>query len=423
MKLQRLQLGSENQKTSLNKISLVSAIFFAGIAGYSYFAFLPLFLNSKGFSAGEITFIMTWMGVGMAIFSWFFGRLSDKTGHRKSFVIIALFAQVIIFSLINLNNHIIYHCFLNFLRGVFLGLRMPSANALFAEIVEKKSEVDPIDLSNGTIEISGTQLSLLSTTKSTGWAIGVILSSSAINLLGIDSLIPFLIVMTLISLVSALPIRDVKKIVPKIDGNTLETDGENLLSDPIVNEKGNHKPKAKVKAILFVCVFIRQFGIIPFIQIISLLLTDAGIPIGQIGFVIAINPILQVVAMIVNGRMIDNPKISVKLMLAVGFILSSLTLLFYSLGSATGSIIYFILGQICLGFAWGSIYTGALKYIVNRAPMDRALYMGIWITNLQIAKITSYQIFAFLWIIFSPALVLPFAILIPLIGLILVYWL
>ena len=120
MKIQNLLLDSKNQKTNLNKISLISAMFFAGIAGYSYFAFLPLFLNSKGFSVGEITFIMTWMGVGMAIFSWFFGRLSDKTGYRKSFVILALFSQVIIFSLINLNNHIIYHCVLNFLRGVFL---------------------------------------------------------------------------------------------------------------------------------------------------------------------------------------------------------------------------------------------------------------------------------------------------------------
>ncbi|GAH16263.1 unnamed protein product, partial [marine sediment metagenome] len=151
---------------------------------------------------------------------------------------------------------------------------------------------------------------------------------------------------------------------------------ETSLYETNLAQNDKNKPKAKVKSLLFISVFIRQFALIPFLQIISLLLTDAGIPIGLVGIVIAINPILQVVAMIVNGRMIDNPKISVKLMLAVGFILSSLTLLFYSLGSATGSIIYFILGQICLGFAWGSISTGALKYIVNRAPMDRALYMG-----------------------------------------------
>ncbi len=148
MKIQKFLHGTENQKTSLNKISLVSAIFFAGIAGYSYFAFLPLYLNSIGFSAGEITFIMTWMGVGMAIFSWFFGRLSDKTGYRKSFVVIALISQVVIFSLISLNNHIVYHCILNFLRGVFLGLRMPAVNALFAEIVENKERNQPAVMSH-----------------------------------------------------------------------------------------------------------------------------------------------------------------------------------------------------------------------------------------------------------------------------------
>jgi len=423
MKIQKLLLGSENQKTNLNKISLTSTIFFAGIAGYSYFAFLPLFLNSKGFSAGEITFILTWMGVGMAIFSWFFGRLSDKTGHRKSFVIIALFSQIIIFSLINLNNHIIYHCVLNFLRGVFLGLRMPAVDALFAEIVENKIKDQPIDLSNEIIEVSGTQLSLLSTTKSTGWATGVLISSLLISFLGIGSLIPFLIIITIISFISALPVRDVKKKAMKLDGDSPGIEKEEILFENIIAKNDKHKPKAKVKLLLFVCVFFRHFGIIPFLQILSLLLTDAGIPIGLVGIVIAINPILQVLAMLVNGRIIDNPKISEKLMLAVGFILSSLTLLGYALGSATGSIFYFIIGQICLGFAWGSIYTGALKYIVNRAPMDRALYMGIWITNLQVAKIISYQVFAFLWIIFSPVAVLPYAVLIPLIAFILLYWL
>jgi MFS family permease len=127
--------------------------------------------------------------------------------------------------------------------------------------------------------------------------------------------------------------------------------------------------------------------------------------------------------MITNGRIIDNPKISEKSMLAIGCILSAFTLFFYAGGSLTGNIVLFIMGQICLGFAWGCIYTGAVKYIVNRAPMDRAFYMGIWITDLQIAKILSYQAFAFLWLFLPYTVVLPFAAIGPLIGLILVYWL
>ena len=110
-------------------------------------------------------------------------------------------------------------------------------------------------------------------------------------------------------------------------------------------------------------------------------------------------------------------------MLAVGFILSPLTLLCYAGGSATGNIFIFVLGQICLGFGWGCIYTGAVKYIINRAPMDRAFYMGVWMTDLQVAKIISYQVFAFLWFVFSPTLVLPYAAIFPLIGFVLVFWL
>ena len=100
MKTLKIQLVSD-ESYSFNKFSLVIAVFFAGIAGYAYFAFLPFYLSSPsiGFSPGQITFIMTWMGVGIAISSWFFGRISDKTGRRKLFFITALFLQIIVFLL------------------------------------------------------------------------------------------------------------------------------------------------------------------------------------------------------------------------------------------------------------------------------------------------------------------------------------
>ncbi len=424
MKLLKIQIESDEQKFTINKISLTIAVFFAGIAGYAYFAFLPLFLDSKGFSAGEIIFILTWMGVGMAIFSWLFGRISDRTGRRKLFFIFALFSQIIVFLLLNLINHIIFYSILNFFRGSLLGMRMPASNALFADIVEKANKKNEFDANLDTIEVSGAQLSLLNATKSTGWAIGVLSSSFIISIFGVGSLVLFLIIATMIALLFAIPVRDIKKEEMTINDSETEIIKEELLIQESVQGKlKNTRKRAKVKFLLFISVFFRQFGVIPFLQIISLILTDAGISIGLIGVVIALNPILQVLAMVIMGRIVDNPKVSEKLMLAVGFSLSALTLLCYAGGSATGLLIYFIIGQICLGFGWGCIYTGAVKYIINRAPMDRAFYMGIWITDLQVAKIISYQVFAFIWIIYSPTLVLPFAALIPLIGLLLVFWL
>ena len=423
MKIQNLLIKSEDQKLLVSKISLLIAIFFASIAGYAYFAFIPLFLSSKGFLDGQVIFIMLFMGVGMAVFSWIFGKISDKTGRRKVFFILALFGQVIVLSLLNLNNHIVFYCVLNFFRGLVLGMRMPASNALFADIMEKANKKEEVKMNLETTEVSGTQLSLFSATKSTGFAIGVLLSSTLISIFGVDSLVLFLIITTMISLIFAVPIRDIKKNgKSEIESNT-EIPREDVINEGLINENNIPKKRSKVKIILYITVFFRQFGVIPFIQIISLLLDGAGIPVELWGIVIALNPILQVVAMVITGRIVDNPKFSEKILLAVGFILSSLTLLFYGIGSATSLISYFIFGQISLGFAWGCIYTGAVKYIINRAPLDRAFYMGIWITDLQIAKITSYLIFTFIWIIYTPAFTLPFAIFIPLIGLVLVYWL
>ncbi|MFW9822497.1 MAG: MFS transporter [Candidatus Thorarchaeota archaeon] len=413
MKIQNILVKSEERNLLINKISLTTAVFFAGIAGYAYFAFLPLFLNSIGFTAGEITFILTFMGVGMALSSWLFGRISDRTGRRKLLFISALLLQIIIFVLLILNNHIIYHCILNFFRGSLLGMRMPASNALFADIVEKSNEKKEMDKTLGIIEVSGTQLSLLNATKSLGWAIGVLGSSFVIAVFGVGSLILFLIITTAISLIFAIPVQDIEKV-------------DNNIKENIVEEHQTERKKAKVKNLLFITVFFRQFGLIPFLQIISLILTGAGIPVGLAGVVIALNPILQVLAMVINGRIIDNPKVSEKIMLAVGFVLSAITLFCYTGGAATGSIVYFILGQISLGFGWGCIYTGAVKYILNRASLERAFYMGIWITDLQVAKIISYQVFAVLWIVLfnnSPELSLPFAAIFPIIGLILTYWL
>lgn len=425
MKIQNALIKSEDQRLSISKISLIIAIFFASIAGYAYFAFIPRFLYAKGFSEGQVIFIMTWMGIGMAIFSWLFGKISDTSGRRKLFFILALFLQVIVLSLLNLSDHIVFHCVLNFFRGLILGMRMPASNALFADIVENSNKKDKVIINLETIEVSGTQLSLLSATKSTGWAVGVLLSSSLIGIFGVDSLVLFLVITTTISLIFAIPIRDIKK-NDKIDkeSDTNSTEEKILPPKTSTSENITSRKKSKVKLILFISVFFRQFGVIPFIQIISILLFTAGIPDELAGIVIALNPILQIVAMVINGRLIDNPKISEKLMLAVGFTLSTLALLCYGIGSSTGLIFYFILGQISLGFSWGCIYTGAVKYIVNHAPNDRAFYTGIWITNLQIAKITAYQIFTFIWIsLLTPAMTLPFATIIPLIGLILVYWL
>lgn len=413
-----------------SKNFLVLAIFFAGIAGYAYFAFMPLYLDNIGFSDADILVIMLFMGLGIALSSSYFGKLSDRIGKRKIFFVFGISIQILVFFLIPLNNHITYFCILNLIRGLALGMRMPPTNALFADLVELSNSKDESKGDTSGSEISGTQLSFLSATKSTGWAIGVLLSGWIVDVFGIESLILFLVIMTGISLMFSLPVKDIQlKDHIQIKNEEIEEDenlemGEN--SSPKIEMDGKKSVKPKVKTLLFVSIFFRHFALIPIMQIISIILTDAMVPDDLIGIIIAINPISQIIAMIVVGRIIDNPKITEKIILAIGYGLSSIVLMAYFGGVVTEMIGFFVVAQICLGVAWGFIFTGANKYIVNRAHKDRAQYLGKFTFTLQFSKILAYIGFGFfLWRIegIIPQMFLPYLAIIPLIGIILVYWL
>ena len=170
-----------------------------------------------------------------------------------------------------------------------MGMLLPTSNALFAEIVEKENRRKELTLNLETVEVSGVQLSLLSAIRSTGFAIGVLGSSFMIGVFGINTLVIFLVFATTISLLFAIPVRDIKK-----DHLILE---EDMIQEPT-------RKRAKVKSLLFITVFFRQFGLIPFLQILSNIITDTGFSISTAGIIIALNPILQIIAMLINGRII-----------------------------------------------------------------------------------------------------------------------
>ena len=167
----------------INKLNLTLSIFFSSLAGYSFFAFFPVYLSNLTYPDGSITFIMTFLGIGIAIFSSFFGRISDGTGKRKVFLTVGLVGQVCIFFTLIVVNNLVIFCILTFLRGVTLAARMPASNALFADIVENRH--NHIELNTTESEVSGRQLTLLNTIKSGGWAVGLILSNIFMNLFGV----------------------------------------------------------------------------------------------------------------------------------------------------------------------------------------------------------------------------------------------
>jgi MFS family permease len=400
----------------INKLNLTLSIFFASLAGYSFFAFFPVYLSNLTYPDGSITFIMTFLGIGIAIFSSFFGRISDGTGKRKVFLTVGLVGQVCIFITLIVVNNLVIFCILTFLRGVTLAARMPASNALFADIVENRH--NHIELNTTESEVSGRQLTLLNTIKSGGWAVGLIFSNIFMNLFGVGSLVVFLIITTILALIFALFVKDTVVDIEEIHDNLAK---EELIEENLLDSKENDQSPNGVNSLLFIPIFLRQFGVLPFLQIIALILFDAGIDPSLIGIIVAINPLVQVLAMVLMGRLIDKARITEKLMMAVGFFIAAITLICYMTGLIFSSLPIFIIGQIFIAFSWACIQTGSNKYIVNRVPRERAKYTGYFFTSMQIAKIIGLLLFSYLISYLSYQMILPFAAILPLIAAIIIF--
>ncbi len=407
---------------ALNKINLTLSIFFAGLAGYSFFAFFPVYLSAQTYTDGEVTFIMTFLGIGIACFSSIFGRISDGKRKRKIFLIGGLIGQLCVFFTLIIINNLIVYCILTFLRGVTLAARVPASNALFADIVEKKDSHLELNSKPTEPEVSGRQLSLLNTIKSAGWAVGLIISNIYITLIGTETLILFLIITTMISLFFALFVKDAKEGAKEKDNEIHNSimKSENLKGN-LLNSNNTDESPDGVNSLLFICIFLRQFGVIPFLQIFALILLDAGIDPSLIGIIVAINPLTQVLSMVLMGRLIDKAWITESLMMAIGFFLSGITLICYMTGFIYSSLLIFILGQVVLAFGWGCIQTGSSKYIINKAPDERAKYLGIFFTSMQLAKIGALLLFSYLIFFVSYQTILPFAAILPVIAALIIF--
>ncbi|GAB4318958.1 MAG: MFS transporter [Promethearchaeota archaeon] len=412
-----------------NRLLLAWVEFVANVAGYAYFAYLPLFMSNLGLSPSEVTFSMTWMTVGV-IFSFLFGKASDRTGRRKPFVVAGLLLQVLVFAVLGLGTSVAFFSVVNLLRGFSLALRGPATNAYFSDVLEERNVRQLGDCPPQSTEIRGTQLSLLTTTTSAGWAIGAAASGVLVERFGGAGLSWFLLAFGLAAAVSSAFLRDAGWRLPPggleggPDGNPAS--GTGAVGDVVTGGDGfqARNGRGAVNKLVYAGFFIRHFGLIVHLQILVVILADAGISPSVAGTIVALNPLGQVVGMVLVGRLVDHPRVSEKATMGVGYLLSAATLASYALGVSAKTAWPFVAGQLFLSFGYACIATGANKYISNRTtPVDRARHMGYRDAAFQGSKLVAYPAFAALWTTYAYAQVLPFAVAFPLAAAVLVVFL
>ncbi len=107
-------------------------------------------------------------------------------------------------------------------------------------------------------------------------------------------------------------------------------------------------------------------------------LSQLGADKFHIGLIYAINPLFQFIFMVYLDRFDSSSLI------ATGILSSALTFLGYALSSRWQTILFF---QILLGFSWGSLYLGSLKYLLIN-NIEKSTASGILSSVIGLAGIT-----------------------------------
>lgn len=157
-----------------NLVVLWFCTFVAGIAFSEIMPFLSLYVGSMGnYTRSQIT-ILSGLVYGadyfvVAIISPLWGKLADRKG-RKLMLLRASFGMAIVFSLMGLVHHVWLLILLRAIQGVFAGY-IPNAQALVA--------------SQTPLEKSGTALSTLTTSSTSGMLLGPIVGGALAQIFSI----------------------------------------------------------------------------------------------------------------------------------------------------------------------------------------------------------------------------------------------
>jgi MFS family permease len=117
---------------------------------------------------------------------------------------------------------------------------------------------------------------------------------------------------------------------------------------------------------LFLGALFRQMGTSGFFAFIYVYMADLGIPTGAMGALAALNHALQVLGMLLFGRMSD--RVGRRIVFLGGFGLSVLVPLVFALSRGPGGI---AAGFALLGIAFSSLYIGSTAHLGDVVPLER----------------------------------------------------
>lgn len=299
--------------------------------------YLTLYATSLEASKIEISAITSISSLFLMT-SPIWGHLSDKYGYSK----IVILGQLLILlsSIVVLLSHDVRMLlFSRSIIGLGLAMFIPSMLSLMSSTKSRQS----------------LHIGVYSASQSTGWAIGLIVGGFIARQY---SLIHSFYLSFILALIGALTLKLTTRRVTipsrkgKVSGN-----GSILLSKPFLT--------------LSIASFFRDGSILGAYSILPIFLKRLGASEDQVGMVLAVNTITQILLTLLVGKL--SELISEEIVLLIGVAGTCTVIFFYSI---TSSILEIVFLQLLLALSFSSFYVSSRSIASKLAPKNVGAALG-----------------------------------------------
>ncbi|MDD5264203.1 MAG: MFS transporter [Candidatus Bipolaricaulis sp.] len=314
-------------------VPLASAAVLVAIASGGLGLFVQLFLKERGASVFLISAASSLGSVGVLVGSYFWGRLSDRSGRRAFLIVTALGVGAAIAILIPLPGS-----------GVVVATSFARA---FMDVGFASMSLAMISAAS----LSATRargMSYNSSARSLGFALGAMGAGVVLEKLGYRTgfLVMALLPMVAVLFVLRLPREERPAAPPR------------QLPWHALREAGLTR--------LYLGTILRQFSANGAFALLYVYMDDLGISPILMGTVSSLNTVTQVVALVAFGWIAD--RIGRRKVFLLGFAMSTLL---PCVLAVSRNVPMMALSYIVFGISFSSLYIGSTAHIGDRVPLER----------------------------------------------------
>lgn len=350
-----------------------------GMAVYSYTA--PFLLN-LGVKESFIQLIVSIFPLSLFLYPPLLGKISDSIQNRRVFLRIGALGMLILMLLFLFVRILIFIILLLFLYGFFqscLNLNF----VLYQELTENDR----------------TYISYFNALIVLGWFFGAQIGGFYIDLLGIDSIFQFLLVVSALNFIVILFLKEDREKIKErfmLMGRdvieTFEDENDTLFKNNVDISKS-----------IYGALFFRNFGIRPIMSVLAIIMAFNLASNTEIGFLIGINPLIQFFLMLLIGKLVsmgDDEDIRIlKGLMVVGYFLSAFVIFGYLVSIDFSGYLFY---QILVSISYASFWTATHFYISQKTDhTNKGKYIGLANSSFYLGSFLGSLFFSILIGIYS----------------------